>query len=173
MNAKGIWRFHWLTNIFGSQTSPEAKGHVCFQVAVWFGIWASKSFNSTAVVAGSLRTSVFLIRKVDKPLLFILFAFRAALKYIFSAWSAKPFYFLSSSIPSNCGSLSEVALTARIVEHHDVIYGNVASPLPGNGRLNQHLQKRKQMWMMNWEWIHSQRCHRMHLWLTQCCKSLR
>lgn len=38
--------------------------------------------------------------------------------------------------------LSETALTAGVVEHHDVIHGDVTPPLPGDGRLDQHLQRR-------------------------------
>ncbi len=49
----------------------------------------------------------------------------------------------------NCKSLSKVALTAGIVEHHDVIYGNVASPLPGNCCLNQNLRKSEHEYMMS------------------------
>lgn len=41
-------------------------------------------------------------------------------------------------------SLSRVqhgSLTAGVVEHQDVVHGDVAPPLPGDGRLDQHLQR--------------------------------
>lgn len=50
-------RFHWLTNQFGFQTRPEAEGQVCFQGEGSVGIWVSKCFNSTTVIAGCLRTT--------------------------------------------------------------------------------------------------------------------
>lgn len=140
----------WLTNTFDCQTRPQADQQVCFQVEGRVGIWLSQCFNRAAVAAGCLRTtcSTNIKGRSAITLLLILFMFHAALKYISPPKPLKLFF--SSSTLYNCNSLSELALTAGIVEHHDVIYGNVASPLPGNGCLNQHLQQGSEReYMMN------------------------
>lgn len=53
----------------------------------------------------------------------------------------KPFKVGVSLSPALATRLSETALTAGVVEHHYVVHGDVALPLPGDGRLDQHLQR--------------------------------
>lgn len=135
-------RFYWLTNKFGCQTRLQAQRQVCFQVEGSVGIWLSLCFNSNAVVAGCLRTicNTNIKGQSIMTLLLILFMFYDTLKCSpLKKNATKPFF--PSSTLCNCNPLSKVALTAGIVEHHDVVYSNVALSLPGNGCLNQNLWK--------------------------------
>lgn len=67
--------------------------------------------------------------------------FGAALTHIFPPSLLKLF---SSRVTSSAAcpvTSSEAPLTAGVVQHQDVVHGDVAPPLPGDGRLDQDLQR--------------------------------
>lgn len=66
--------------------------------------------------------------------------FCAALTHIFPPSLLNLFSLHVISFPACPVTSLEAALTAGVVEHHDVVHGDVAPPLPGDGRLDQHLQ---------------------------------
>lgn len=66
--------------------------------------------------------------------------FRAALTHIFPPSLLNLFSLHVISSPACPVTSLKAALTAGVVEHHDVVHGDVAPPLPGDGRLDQHLQ---------------------------------
>lgn len=103
----------------------------------------SEGFISTSAAAGSPRTTCGFDMKGGSAVtpLHILVVLAAAPARAFPPGLSKPFNLAVIFSPACPVSLSEAALTAGVVEHHDVVHGDVAPPLPGDGRLDQHLQR--------------------------------